>query len=88
MNKKERTFRGIENMNENHFKVFADDGVYFVSYGFKIVYKPWDGTPEIDREKWDYSKTTSKYRAQFLGETTKETAAKIKSGAYILANLN
>jgi hypothetical protein len=42
----------------------------------------------LDFAKWDYSKTTSKYRNQFLGETTKETAAKIKSGEYTLANLN
>ncbi len=88
MKKENRTFRGVENMRDNQQKVFADEGVYFVSYGVKIAYKPWDGTPELDREKWDYSKTTAKYRNLFLGETTKETEAKIKSGAYILADLN
>ena len=35
-----------------------------------------------------YSKTTSKYRNMFLGETTKETQKKINSGEYILTNLN
>ena len=43
---------------------------------------------ELDRNAWNYSKTTSKYRNQFLGETTKETQAKIDSGEYILADLN
>jgi hypothetical protein len=32
--------------------------------------------------------TTGKYRNQFLGETKKDTEAKIKSGEYILADLN
>ena len=43
---------------------------------------------EIDSTYWDYSVTTSKYRNQFLGETKKETQAKIDSGEYILTNLN
>ena len=42
----------------------------------------------LDRDKWDYSKTTGKYRNQFLGETKRETEVKIKSGEYILADLN
>jgi len=37
---------------------------------------------------WDYSKTTGKYRNQFLSETRKETEAKIKDGTYIVTNLN
>ena len=32
---------------------------------------------------WDYSVTTGKYRNDFLGETKKETLAKLKSGEYI-----
>jgi len=43
---------------------------------------------ELDRRYWDYSKTTGKYRNQFLGETKKETQAKIDSGEYILTDLN
>ncbi len=42
----------------------------------------------LDENYWDYSVTTGKYRNQFLGETKKETEAKIKSGEYILTNLN
>lgn len=42
----------------------------------------------LDETYWNYSVTTSKYRNQFLGETTKETQAKINSGEYKLDNLN
>lgn len=42
----------------------------------------------LDRDKWNYSKTTARYRNWFLGETTKETQAKIDSGEYKLVNLN
>ena len=49
-----------------------------------------NGNEEIrlDQKYWNYSKTTSKYRNQFLGETTKETQAKIDSGEYTLTDLN
>jgi hypothetical protein len=43
---------------------------------------------ELDSTYWNYSKTTSKYRSLFLGEGTKETEAKIKSGEYVLTDLN
>jgi len=42
----------------------------------------------LDKNKWECSKTTGKYRNQFLGETKKETQAKIDSGEYILIDLN
>lgn len=42
----------------------------------------------LDLHKWDYSRTTGKYRDRFLGETKKETQAKIDSGEYVLTNLN
>lgn len=42
----------------------------------------------LDEHFWDYSRTTSKYRNQFLDETTNQTQAKIKSGQYKLVNLN
>ena len=59
----------------------------FQSYGSTIV-KKQDGKVELDEATWDYSVTTGKYRNQFLGETKKETQAKIDSGEYILTNLN
>jgi hypothetical protein len=42
----------------------------------------------LDKNTWDYSRTTGKYRNIFLNESKKDTEAKIKSGEYKLANLN
>ena len=42
----------------------------------------------LDRDYWDYSKTTGKYRNLFLGESKAETEKKIKSGEYQLVDLN
>jgi len=66
---------------------------YFQSYDSVIAIKKHslDGDDEniyLDRDHWDYSVTTGKYRNQFLGETKKETQAKIDSGEYILTDLN
>jgi hypothetical protein len=66
----------------NHFIIRKDDGSrVFQSYDTIIA--------EIDKfgqvslhPKYKYSVTTSKYRNIFLGETTKETEKKIKSGEY------
>lgn len=63
----------------------------FQSYDSVIAVKTvWENetTVTLDENTWDYSTTTSKYRNQFLGETKKETQAKIDSGEYKLANLN
>ena len=43
---------------------------------------------ELDRDKWDCSRTTSRYRNIFLDEKIADTRAKIKSGEYILTDLN
>ena len=63
----------------------------FQSYDSVIVIRTqWEDYTriEIDENKWDYSRTTGRYRNQFLRESKKETQAKIDSGIYTLANLN
>lgn len=85
----------------NQFVIKTRDGEYLQSYESIIAFIPkkinlYDNTCEqphdtriqLDETYWNYSKTTSKYRSQFLGESTKETQAKIDSGEYVLANLN
>ena len=62
-------------------------GIMFQSYNSNIAFKT-NGSVLLDERYWDYSVTTSKHRNIFLGETTKETKAKIKSGEYKLTNLN
>ena len=72
----------------NQFEIFTDDGVYFQSYQTMIAFKPYGGKTQLDRDAWDYSTTTGKYRNIFLHEKKTETEAKIKSGEYILTDLN
>ena len=76
------------NLVPNQFEIFTDEGVYFQSYSTLIAFKPYGGKVQLDKNKWNYSCTTAKYRSSFLRETTKETERKIKSGEYLLADLN
>lgn len=71
----------------NQFIIYDDNCCYFQSYN-SIIVKKENGKTYLDSYYWDYSVTTSKYRNLFLSETKKETEAKIKSGEYILTNLN
>ncbi len=77
----------------NQFIIHDQNKTYFQSYKTIIVKE----TIQCDQSKpllieldhnWDYSKTTGKYRNQFLGETRRETEAKIKDGTYIVTDLN
>lgn len=82
----------------NQFIIEGEHGEYFQPYNTIIAFKPsgyfthskenLNKCIELDRDKWDYSVTTSKYRNIFLGETKKETQAKIDSGEYKLVDLN
>lgn len=73
----------------NQITVEVTEGKFFQSYDSKICFIPNNGSPiQLDRKKWDYSKTTGKYRNIFLGEDKKETQKKINNGTYILKDLN
>ena len=73
----------------NQFIIHSSIGTaFFQSYNSMIAVKTNDNKIELDRDTWDYSRTTSKYRNMFLGLTTKEIKAKIKSGEILLVNLN
>ena len=73
----------------NQFIITGNDGIeVFQSYDSVIAQKDQCGKIQLDKNYWDYSVTTGKYRNQFLGETKKETQAKIDSGEYKLADLN
>ena len=76
----------------NQFVITDDNGnEFFQSYRSMIVKKDYEGDQVkiyLDQKYWNYSNTTGKYRNIFLGETIKDTRAKIKSGEYILTDLN
>ena len=85
----------VENLTSSNGNKIANQYIYrddektvFQSYSSVIAIRYSDGRTELDADKWDYSKTTGKYRNQFLNETKKETQAKIDSGIYTLTNLN
>lgn len=58
----------------------------FISYGSVIAIVD-NGKVSLG-EDWCYSRTTSKYRSQFLGENTKETRAKLITGIYTMIKDN
>jgi len=71
----------------NQFTIYGDNGeIYFQSYR-TVIAKIVGGQTYLDHN-WDYSRTTGKYRNQFLGETRRETEAKIKDGTYTIIDLN
>lgn len=73
----------------NQFEIFDDEGNrFFQSYGSVIAKRERGGRVLLDAHYWDYSRTTGKYRNQFLGEGIEATRKKIESGIYTLTNLN
>jgi hypothetical protein len=72
----------------NQFIICTSEGKYFQSYDSVIAFKDNEGNVTLDDYTWDYSRTTGKYRNEFLGEYIADTRAKIESGEYKLENLN
>ena len=72
----------------NQFIIYTSEGKYFQSYDSIIAFKDNEGNVTLDDYTWDYSRTTSKYRNEFLGEYIADTRSKIESGEYKLENLN
>ena len=75
----------------NQFIIYDDNKTYFQSYKsiiVKIERLEDKVITYLDPVYYNYSRTTSKYRNAFLGESTKEIESKIKQGVYILENLN
>jgi hypothetical protein len=74
---------------KNQFIINTPDGRIFQSYSSVIALMPNDSSPiKLDEKYYNYSVTTSKYRNLFLNDDTKGIEAGIKSGKYILTNLN
>lgn len=79
----------VQQITTNQFEIKTKEGTYFQSYNSIIAFKPNDNRRiQLDEYYWDYSRTTGKYRNQFLNEGIAETRAKIESKEYLLTNLN
>lgn len=78
----------VENMTSrsgrqtpNQFIIYGEDYELLQSYSSPIAMIK--GGETYIFKNWNYSRTTGKYRNQFLGETREETLKKLKSGEYI-----
>jgi len=83
-----RTGKPVANQFIIAEKINSGELETFQSYKSIIAKKFPSGEVILDSYYWNYSRTTSKYRNQFLRESTKETEQKIKDGIYKLVNLN
>ena len=72
----------------NQFIIRTNKWRYFQSYNSIIVFIDNNNKVFLDEYYWDYSRTTGKYRNNFLNEYIEETRNKIKNGEYKLKNLN
>jgi len=90
MTVKVRQMKSVRSGNPvaNQFIIYTDEGNYFQSYDSVIAFRDNNRKIILDSYYWDYSRTTSKYRNQFLGEGVADTRSKIQSGEYKLADLN
>ena len=73
----------------NQFKIYTKKGVYFQSYSTLIAFKPNEGKLKLDKNYWDYSRTTLKYLNKFTRYQSKKDILKaIQDKQIILTNLN
>ena len=76
------------NTAPNQFLIYTPEGVVFQSYFSVIAFRDHGGNVTLDCNKWNYSRTTGKFRNQFLDEKQKATQDKIDNGIYGLTDLN
>lgn len=76
--------------NKNQFVINQDNGDVIFQSNNTVIAKldNEDKKTILDEQALNYSRTTTKHLCIFLHETRKEIERKIKSGEYILANLN
>ena len=72
----------------NQFIIRTQGMKIFQSYATTIVVMFPDGRIVLDKNYWDFSVTTGRYRNQFLGCDSAECKRRIASGKYLLADLN
>tara|TARA_R110002096_G_scaffold94594_1_gene212803 strand:+ start:2771 stop:3043 length:273 start_codon:yes stop_codon:yes gene_type:complete len=76
------------NLVPNQFVIRTSNARIFQSYSSTIAKILNSGKVFLDVDYWDYSRTTGKYRNQFLNENMADTRKKINNGEYILKDLN
>lgn len=76
------------NKRPNQFLITTPDGHYFQSYESIIAFRDNNNKIFLDKNFWNFSTTTGKYRNIFLNENKKLTMDKIENNTYSLVNLN
>jgi len=71
----------------NQFIIRTNNGRMFRSYDSNIAFIPNDESIIYLGKDWDYSRTTSKYRNQFLNMNTEEVKQGIKDKTIKVVNL-
>ena len=92
--KSERTSKAVA----NQFVITDNDhhAIWFQSYASMIArIDNNSGVLYLDKNKWDYSRTTAKYRNSFIGEyynseyaSAAGIAAGVKEGKIVMTDLN
>lgn len=72
----------------NQFTIEIGTLTFFQSYSTVIAVRDPQGHITLDKDMWDYSITTSKYRNEFLNENTATTRKNIANGTHSVADLN
>ncbi|MDA3780328.1 MAG: hypothetical protein PF487_08965 [Bacteroidales bacterium] len=83
-----KNFKIVEQGNKFVIVENGDQRALF-SYDSLIAVKDLDsGEVTLNERYWNFSSTTGKHRNNFLGEGLAETRKKIKSGEYIVEDLD
>lgn len=72
----------------NQYVINTPDGDYFQSYDSIIAFRDHTGRITLDRTYWDYSRTTSKHLAQFLGMSCDNVRKAVKAEDFVLVDFN
>lgn len=78
---------GFTKFKGKSYEVTTNYGKFLVSYETPVVRITENGYVILDENYWDYSRTTSLHVSSYLGITKKEILSKLKSGEYIMGNL-
>lgn len=77
-----------QHLAPNQIVITDGQNKVFQSYDSIIWKVDANGKVFLDEKFYKFSKTTAKYRNQFLDEDSKTIESKIKQGVYTLTNLN
>ena len=84
-----KTIKKIRTLTKNQIVVsFTDGSEVFNSYGKNIVEYSKGGRIYFDKNYWDFSTTTSKWRNKYMGVDSKWVKDAIKNGIVKFKDLN